>query len=133
MDVKNQIKQTKQTKRRLYEVKGYLKVYFLQVSPPISTAIQDLSSAIVTDPQVLANIPLPTSTSMDTPVSVISRAGKNLFIYNQATTKLAFHSNETSKDKLSIIKKKGYILLSSRCMPNYTKTCSFLHADYAET
>ena len=24
-------------------------------------------------------------------------------IYNQATTKLAFHSNETSKDKLSII------------------------------
>ena len=25
------------------------------------------------------------------------------FIYNQATTKLAFHSNETSKDKLSII------------------------------
>ena len=23
--------------------------------------------------------------------------------YNQATTKLAFHSNETSKDKLSII------------------------------
>ena len=26
-----------------------------------------------------------------------------LFDYNQATTKLALHSNETSKDKLSII------------------------------
>ena len=25
------------------------------------------------------------------------------FIYNQATTKLAFHSNGTSKDKLSIL------------------------------
>ena len=25
------------------------------------------------------------------------------YVYNQTTTKLAFHSNETSKDKLSII------------------------------
>ena len=54
--------------------------------------------------------------------------------YNQATTKLAFHSNETSKVKLSIIIiKVGYLLLSSRCMPNYTKKCSFLHAHYTET
>ena len=29
--------------------------------------------------------------------------------------------------------KIGYQLLSSRCMPNYTKTCSFLHAHYTET
>ena len=113
---------------------------------------------------------------------------------HQATTKLASHSNETSKDKLSIIinwlsiivnqlhaklhnylfistcslhwiikssweiyEKKvygdkhtlywidiycrctlelpqwGHLLLLSNCTPNYTITCSFLHADYTET
>ena len=26
----------------------------------------------------------------------------------------------------------GYLLLISKCMPNYTKTCPFLHAHYTE-
>ena len=53
-----------------------------------------------------------------------------VFLTTRQTTKLAFHSNETSKDKLSII--FGYLLLLSRCTPNYTITCSFLHVHYTE-
>ena len=35
---------------------------------------------------------------------IYRKHSKHNSVYNQATTKLAFHSNETSKDKLSIIK-----------------------------
>ena len=52
--------------------------------------------------------------------------------YNQATTILAICSNETSQDKLSKDKISS-LLLSSRCMANYMKTCSFLHAHFTET
>ena len=54
--------------------------------------------------------------------------------YNQATAKLAFHSNETSKDKLLIIKLAidCYHRLIHIILPNYSKTCSFLHAHYNE-
>ena len=51
--------------------------------------------------------------------------------YNQATTNLAFHSIETSKDKLSIIWNWRTIIVI-QVHPNYTKTCSFLHAHYTE-
>ena len=52
------------------------------------------------------------------------------YSYNQASTNLAFHSNETSKN---IKLPNKYLLMSYRCTPNYTKTCSFLHAHYTET
>ena len=51
--------------------------------------------------------------------------------YNQATTKLAFHSNETSKDKLNI-KLVIYYCHLGACQTTQ-KTCSFLHAHYTET
>ena len=49
-----------------------------------------------------------------------------IFLYNNVTTKLAFHSNETSKDKLSII----YNWLSIVVIQVYAKLhkiWSFLH------
>ena len=57
----------------------------------------------------------------------------NFSYYNQATGNLAIHSHETSQDKLS----EAYniidsLLLSSRCMTNYMKTCSFLYAHFFE-
>ena len=64
----------------------------LQVSPPNSNAVQDLSTAVVTDPQVLANIPLPTTTSIDTPVGVTSRTGKRLAFTDRASG-VTFHLN----------------------------------------
>ena len=48
--------------------------------------------------------------------------------YNQATTKLVFHSDETYKDKLSMV----YHWLSIIAI-QVTKTCSFLHAHSTET
>ena len=48
--------------------------------------------------------------------SCASRFGSHQF-----DTNLAIYSHETSQEKL--------LLLSSRCMTNYMKTCSFLH-DY---
>ena len=48
--------------------------YVLQVSPGAPDLIQDLSSSVVTDPQVLANIPLPMAASTaDTPIVVPSK------------------------------------------------------------
>ena len=39
------------------------------MSPGAPTTVQDLSSSVVTDPQVLANIPLPmAATTADTPI-----------------------------------------------------------------
>ena len=53
--------------------------------------------------------------------------------YNQATTKLAFHSHETaSKDNLSKIWNwLSIIVIQVRAKLH--KTCSFLHAYYTET
>ena len=48
--------------------------------------------------------------------------------YNHATTNLAIHSNETSQDKLSEVQHR-----QSRCMTNYMKTFSILHADFTES
>ena len=58
-----------------------------------------------------------------------------LVYYNQANTKLAFLSNETFKDKLSIIQNWLSIIVIQvhANLPNYTKNCSFLHAHYTET
>ena len=49
-----------------------------------------------------------------------------------ATTKLAFYSNETSKDKLSIIENWLSIIVI-QVHAKLHKTCSFLHAHLTET
>ena len=51
---------------------------------------------------------------------------------NHATTNLAIYSNETSQDRLSEALIDN-LLLSSRCMTNYMKICSFLHPHFTET
>ena len=58
-----------------------------------------------------------------------------LLSYNHSTTNLAIYSNGTSQDKLwkpnigSLLSN----LLSSRCLTNYMKIRSFLHAHFTET
>ena len=47
---------------------------------------------------------------------------------NQTTSNLSIYSHETSQDKLP----EDYLLLSSVCMTNYMKSCSFLHAHFFE-
>ena len=52
--------------------------------------------------------------------------------YNHETTNLAI--NTMKHLKISCPKHKiGSLLLSSRYMTNYMKTCSFLHAGFTET
>ena len=48
--------------------------------------------------------------------------------YNHATTNLTIYSNSTSQEH-----RICSLLLSSRCMTNYMKTCSFLHANFTKT
>ena len=52
-------------------------------------------------------------------------------LYNLATNRLAIYFLETSEDKLSEAKIDS-LLLSSRCMTNYMRSCSFLHAHFFE-
>ena len=52
--------------------------------------------------------------------------------YNQATSNLAIYSHETSQDISCQKHKIDSLLLSSSCMTNYMKSCSFLHAHFFE-